>query len=76
MTSLSKWTRKANQLSDSIFLPRSFQWTWEENDAKIRLVTKSLQTVISKISGSIRFLRSDGSLLLAERDYEKNAGRI
>lgn len=51
-------------------LSASCQWTWEENDAEIRLVTKSLQTVISKISGSIRFLRSDGSLLLAEREYE------
>lgn len=51
-------------------LSASCQWTWSENDAEIRLVTKSLQTVIGKISGSIRFLRSDGSLLLAEREYE------
>lgn len=48
----------------------SCQWTWEENDTEIRLITESLQGVISKISGSIRFLRPDGSLLLAEREYE------
>lgn len=46
------------------------KWTWEEDDTKIRLSAESLQAVIDRASGSIRFLRSDGSLLLAERDYE------
>ncbi len=51
-------------------LSASCQWTWEENDTEIRLITESLRTVISRVSGSIRFLRPDGSLLLAEREYE------
>ncbi len=51
-------------------LSASCQWTWEENDAEIRLITESLRAVISRGSGSIRFLRPDGSLLLAEREYE------
>ncbi len=51
-------------------LSASCQWTWEENDTEIRLITESLRAVISRVSGSIRFLRPDGSLLLAEREYE------
>lgn len=46
------------------------KWTWEEDDTKIVLRAESLQAVIDRASGSIRFLRSDGSLLLAERGYE------
>ncbi len=48
----------------------SCQWTWQEDDSKIRLSTESIQAEIDRYTGSIRFLRSDGSLLLAERDYE------
>ncbi len=48
----------------------SCQWTWQEGDSKIRLSTESIQAEIDRYTGSIRFLRSDGSLLLAERDYE------
>ncbi len=46
------------------------QWTWQEDDSKIRLSTESIQAEIDRYTGSIRFLRSDGSLLLAERDFE------
>ncbi len=48
----------------------SCQWTWQEDDSKIRLSTESIQAEIDRYTGSIRFLRSDGSLLLAERDFE------
>lgn len=48
----------------------SCQWTWQEDDSKIRLSTGSIQAEIDRYTGSIRFLRSDGSLLLAERNYE------
>lgn len=48
----------------------SCQWTWQEDDSKIRFSTESIQAEIDRYTGSIRFLRSDGSLLLAERDYE------
>ncbi len=51
-------------------LSASCQWTWEESDTEIRLITESLQAVVDRASGSIRFLRADGSLLLAEREYE------
>ncbi len=48
----------------------SCPWTWREDDSKIRLSTGSIQAEIDRYTGSIRFLRSDGSLLLAERNYE------
>ena len=48
----------------------SCQWTWQGGDSKIRLSTGSIQAEIDRYTGSIRFLRSDGSLLLAERNYE------
>lgn len=52
----------------------SCQWTWQEDGTTIRLCTESLQAVINRSTGSIRFLRPDSSLLLAEREWEsKNA---
>lgn len=48
----------------------SCQWTWQEDDTAIQLYTESLRAVVKRSTGSIRFLRPDGSLLLAEREWE------
>lgn len=48
----------------------SCQWTWQEEDTAIQLYTESLRAVVKRSTGSIRFLRPDGSLLLAEREWE------
>ena len=45
-------------------------WKWEENDREIRLETTRLRLIVARSTGSIRYEKLDGTLLLAERAWE------
>ena len=46
------------------------KWQDIRTEREVRLNTASLQVIISKDTGSLRFERKDGTILLAEREYE------
>ena len=51
-------------------LSGSCPWEWQEESHEISVTTQHLRVSVDRLSGSVRFEKRDGTLLMAERDRE------